>query len=40
MLISRLKQLEDDIGTYLAPLIEDLKLLWKNGVECYDAYRE
>ncbi|KAA0046038.1 transposase [Cucumis melo var. makuwa] len=34
------KQPGDDIGTYLAPLIEDLKLLWKNGVECYDAYRE
>ncbi|KAA0046780.1 transposase [Cucumis melo var. makuwa] len=34
------KQLGDDIGTYLAPLIEDLKLLWENGVECYDAYRE
>ncbi|TYK27801.1 gag/pol protein [Cucumis melo var. makuwa] len=30
----------DDICTYLAPLIEDLKLSWKNGVECYDAYRE
>ncbi|KAA0051087.1 transposase [Cucumis melo var. makuwa] len=40
MLISEPKQLEDDIGTYLAPLIEDLKLLWENGVECYDAYRE
>ncbi|KAA0047177.1 transposase [Cucumis melo var. makuwa] len=34
------KQPEDDIGTYLAPLIEDFKLLWENGVECYDAYRE
>ncbi|KAA0060130.1 hypothetical protein E6C27_scaffold39G00500 [Cucumis melo var. makuwa] len=34
------KQPGDDIGTYLAPLIEDLKLLWENGVECYDAYRE
>ncbi|KAA0058445.1 uncharacterized protein E5676_scaffold535G00240 [Cucumis melo var. makuwa] len=34
------KQLGDDIGTYLAPLIEDVKLLWENGVECYDAYRE
>ncbi|KAL0536960.1 hypothetical protein IC582_025923 [Cucumis melo] len=40
MLISGLKQLGDDIGTYLAPLIEDLELLWENGVECYDAYRE
>ncbi|KAA0060193.1 transposase [Cucumis melo var. makuwa] len=34
------KQPGDDIGTYLAPLIEDLKLLWENGVQCYDAYRE
>ncbi|KAA0040158.1 transposase [Cucumis melo var. makuwa] len=34
------KQPGDGIGTYLAPLIEDLKLLWENGVECYDAYRE
>ena len=40
MLISGPKQLGDDIGTYLAPLIEDLKLLWENGVECYDAYQE
>ncbi|KAL0544362.1 hypothetical protein IC582_019476 [Cucumis melo] len=40
MLISGPKQLGDDIGTYLAPLIKDLKLLWKNGVECYDVYRE
>ncbi|TYK07173.1 transposase [Cucumis melo var. makuwa] len=34
------KQPGDDIGTYLAPLIEDLKLLWENGVEFYDVYRE
>ncbi|KAA0045346.1 uncharacterized protein E6C27_scaffold316G001250 [Cucumis melo var. makuwa] len=34
------KQPGDDVGTYLAPLIEDLKLLWENGVQCYDAYRE
>ncbi|XP_031737559.1 uncharacterized protein LOC101205266 [Cucumis sativus] len=34
------KQPGDDIGIYLAPLIEDLKLLWESGVECYDAYRE
>ncbi|KAL4017050.1 hypothetical protein IC575_024724 [Cucumis melo] len=40
MLISGPKQPGDDIGTYLAPLIEDLKLLWENGVECYNAYRE
>ncbi|XP_031737548.1 uncharacterized protein LOC116402438 [Cucumis sativus] len=40
MLISGPKQPGDDIGIYLAPLIEDLKLLWESGVECYDAYRE
>ncbi|XP_031742172.1 uncharacterized protein LOC116404095 [Cucumis sativus] len=40
MLISGPKQPRDDIGIYLAPLIEDLKLLWESGVECYDAYRE
>ncbi|KAA0058474.1 uncharacterized protein E5676_scaffold606G001730 [Cucumis melo var. makuwa] len=40
MLISGPKQPGDDIGTYLAPLIEDLKLLWENDVECYNAYRE
>ncbi|KAL4030797.1 hypothetical protein IC575_009049 [Cucumis melo] len=40
MLISGPKQPGDDIGTYLAPLIEDLKLLWENGVEFYDVYRE
>ncbi|KAL0537024.1 hypothetical protein IC582_025992 [Cucumis melo] len=40
MLISEPKQPRDDIGTYLAPLIEDIKLLWENGVECYDAYQE
>ncbi|KAL0546093.1 hypothetical protein IC582_015998 [Cucumis melo] len=40
MLISGPRQPRDDIGTYLAPPIEDLKLLWKNGVECYDANQE
>ena len=37
MLTSGPKQPGDDISTYLVPLIEDLKLLWANGVECYDA---
>lgn len=32
------KQPMDDIGTYLAPLNEDLKVLWESGVECYDVY--
>ena len=40
MLISGPRQPGDDIGTYLAPLIEDLKLLWKSGVECYDANQD
>ncbi|XP_056691937.1 uncharacterized protein [Spinacia oleracea] len=29
-----------DIDVYLAPLIEDLKLLWDSGVEVYDAHRK
>ncbi|XP_019156907.1 PREDICTED: uncharacterized protein LOC109153494 [Ipomoea nil] len=28
----------NDIDVYLAPLIEDLKLLWNEGVSVYDAY--
>src|SRR4051812_50211834 len=30
----------NDIDVYLAPLIEDLKFLWENGVEVYDGYRK
>ncbi|KAA0040584.1 putative TNP2-like transposon protein [Cucumis melo var. makuwa] len=33
-------QPRDDIGIYLEPLIDDLKLLWESGVQCYDAYNE
>ena len=40
MLISGPRQPVDDIGIYFAPLIEDLKLLWESGVECYDANQE
>ena len=40
MLISSLKQPKNDIDIYLAPLIEDLKMLWKEGVECFDASLE
>ncbi|XP_074302784.1 uncharacterized protein LOC141634768 [Silene latifolia] len=29
----------NDIDVYLAPLINDLKILWETGVEVYDAYR-
>ncbi|KAL0541089.1 hypothetical protein IC582_021120 [Cucumis melo] len=40
ILISGPKQPRDDIGIYLEPLIDDLKLLWESGVQCYDAYNE
>src|SRR3954469_7641564 len=32
------KQPENDIGVYLQPLIEDLQLLWHDGVKVYDAF--
>ncbi|KAL6564338.1 hypothetical protein OROMI_015788 [Orobanche minor] len=38
LLISGPKQPANDINVYLAPLIEDLKLLWDEGVTVYDAY--
>ncbi|KAL0533847.1 hypothetical protein IC582_028118 [Cucumis melo] len=40
MLISGLKQLGYDINTYLALLIDHLKILWEEGVRCFDAYKE
>ena len=40
MLISSPRQPGNDIDVYLAPLIEDLKMLCKEGVECFDGYRE
>ncbi|XP_021733411.1 uncharacterized protein LOC110700209 [Chenopodium quinoa] len=39
MLISGPKQPGNDIDEYLAPLINDLKLLWEEGVEVFDANR-
>ena len=39
MLISGPKQPGNDIDVFLAPLVEDLKLLWEEGVECFDGYR-
>ncbi|XP_020234423.1 uncharacterized protein LOC109814420 [Cajanus cajan] len=30
----------NDIDIYLAPLIEDLKYMWNEGVEVYDGYKE
>ncbi|WCJ37799.1 hypothetical protein M5689_018900 [Euphorbia peplus] len=38
LLISGPKQPGNDIDVYLAPLIEDLKLLWDEGVPVFDAY--
>ena len=40
ILIQGPKQPGDDIDVYFAPLVEDLKLLWEEGVKIYDAYRE
>ncbi|KAL4561446.1 hypothetical protein LXL04_033612 [Taraxacum kok-saghyz] len=34
------KQPGNNIDVYLAPLIEDLKLLWETGVRTYDAYKK
>ncbi|KAA0063868.1 hypothetical protein IC582_019299 [Cucumis melo] len=39
MLISGPKQPGYDINVYIAPLIDDLKLMWKEGVQCFDAHR-
>ncbi|XP_021846923.2 uncharacterized protein [Spinacia oleracea] len=39
-LISGPKQPGHDIDVYLAPLVEDLKLLWESGVEVFDAHRK
>ncbi|XP_074305019.1 uncharacterized protein LOC141639948 [Silene latifolia] len=39
LLISGPKQPGNDIDVYLEPLMDDLKLLWDEGVEVYDAYR-
>ncbi|KAL6523806.1 hypothetical protein OROHE_016344 [Orobanche hederae] len=40
ILISGPTQPGNDIDVYLAPLIEDLKLLWEEGIEVRDAYRK
>ena len=39
MLISGPRQPGNDIDIYLAPLIEDLKMMWESGVEVFDAHR-
>ena len=38
LLISGPKQLGRYIDIFLAPLIDDLKLLWEDGVKVYDTY--
>ncbi|KAL9667653.1 hypothetical protein QQ045_002016 [Rhodiola kirilowii] len=40
LLISGPRQPGNDIDVYLAPLIDDLKLLWDEGVRTYDASRQ
>ena len=40
LLISSPRQPINDIDVYLAPLIEDLKLLWEVGIEEFDAYQQ
>ncbi|CAM8956964.1 unnamed protein product [Rhodiola kirilowii] len=37
LLISGPRQPGNDIDVYLSPLIDDLKLLWDEGVRTYDA---
>ena len=40
MMISGLRQPENYIDVYLSPLIKDLRLLWNDGVEVFDAYEK
>jgi len=40
MMISGLRQPRNDIDVYLSPLIEDLRLLWDEGVEVFDAHEK
>jgi hypothetical protein len=37
MIISRPRQLGNDIDVFLEPLMEDMKILWKKGVKMMDA---
>jgi putative N-acetylmannosamine-6-phosphate epimerase len=36
MLISRPKQPDNDIDVFLEPLMEDMKILWEEGVKIID----
>jgi len=38
MMIFGPKQPGNDIDVYLSPLIEDLKLMWDQGVEVFDGF--
>jgi len=38
MMISRPRKPGNDIDVYLAPFIEDLILLWDEGMKVFDAY--
>lgn len=38
MMTSGLEQSENDIDVYLTPLIEYLRVLWKEGIDFCDAY--
>ena len=38
MMISGPRQPGNDIGVYISPLINDLRLLWNEGIEVDDAY--
>ncbi|XP_030505370.2 uncharacterized protein LOC115720357 [Cannabis sativa] len=40
LMIYEPKQPRNDIDVYLAPLIDDLKTLWSEGVSVYDAYKQ
>ncbi|XP_052724058.1 uncharacterized protein LOC128193906 [Vigna angularis] len=38
LMISGPRQPRNDIDVYLAPLVEDLKMLWEEGVDMFDGY--
>ena len=40
MMILVPRQSGNDIDVYLCPLIEELRLLWNDGVEVFDAYEK
>ncbi|WVZ21880.1 hypothetical protein V8G54_000424 [Vigna mungo] len=38
LMVSGPRQLGNDIDVYLSPLVEDLKMLWEEGVDVFDGY--